>query len=72
MVIHFLIDDVMPTVLTLKFMSVTAACVECVHRYLSAWAAAGQGSQNTNIYVFDMRVHISSPSIIRILTESVH
>lgn len=53
-------------------MSVTAACVECVHRYLIAWAAAGQGSQNTDIYVFDMRVYISSPSTIRILTESVH
>jgi len=53
-------------------MSVNAACVECVHRYLIAWAAAGQGSQNTDIYVFDMMVHISSPSTIRILTESLH
>lgn len=52
-------------------MTIIAAWVDCVHRYLIAWAAAGQGSQNTDIYFFDMRVHISSPSTVRILTESV-
>jgi len=53
-------------------MTVYTAWVECVHRYLIAWAAAGQGSQNTDIYFFDMRVHISSSSTMRILSESVH
>ena len=53
-------------------MTVNVAWIECVHRYLIAWAAAGQGSQDTDIYFFDMKVHISSPSTIRILTVSVH
>jgi hypothetical protein len=50
-------------------MKINAAWLECVHRYLNAWAAAVQGSQNTDICVFAMNIHISRPSTIRILIE---